>query len=212
MTRRTPKALVGLAWTPHACVVLGIDPGKVAGWALLAEGKRVASGIACSAEDRTEVVARARAVAFQWGLPLVAVGERWTAGGWMSFASQAGLHVNWGVWREALELAGHPKRRIVRVEPREWRASTVGHHKGTEAYKQAAVERARDVHHVRVQTADEAEAIAIAEWGSRAQRVLDVIPKARGAIQGAGGAKKRAPSSPPPARRRRDISNPTGVR
>jgi hypothetical protein len=167
-----------LSWTAHACVLLSVDPGARGGWALFVRGKRMASGVARNALERAAVIARAQAYEAEFGIALVVVGEKWSRGGWFSFDVIVGTGAAWGRWAEALELAEHPARRIVRVLPATWRAPTVGKHKGSDAYKAAAIKRVRGLYRIEV-GADEAEALCIGEWGSRAPEVLELLPKAR---------------------------------
>lgn len=178
MARRASPAS-RMCWAPHPCVILGIDSGARSGWCITVRGTRHASGTARTALERRGVVERAQGVARAIALPLVVVGETWSRGGWASFATILGMGTGWGRWAEALELAGHPATRIVRVLPGTWRPPTVGKHKGTDEYKAAAIARVKGAHRV-VVGPDEAEAICIADWGARAAEVVEVLPK-RGA-------------------------------
>lgn len=180
MARSTPASR--MCWTPHPCVVLGVDSGAKSGWAIMAQGKRWNSGVARHALERASVVAHAQTLARVHDLPLVVVAETWSRGGWMSFATILGMGVGWGRWAEALELAEHPAKRIVRVLPGTWRPPTVGTHKGAEAYKAAAIARVRSAHRDEMGRAlvagpDEAEAICIADWGARSSEVAAILPK-----------------------------------
>jgi hypothetical protein len=163
-------------------VVLGVDSGAQSGWCFLAQGKLIASGVARNALERADVVARAQNLERAFKLPLIVVAETWSRGGWMSFATILGMGTGWGRWAEALELAEHPARRIVRVLPSTWRPPTVGTHRGTEAYKAAAIARVRSAHRDEMGRAlvagpDEAEAICIADWGARSAEVAAIMPK-----------------------------------
>lgn len=169
-----------LSWKPWPCVILAIDPGARGGWAIGIEGRRIASGVAASAEQRTSAIALA--VRLQTEVQparfLVVAAEKWQRGGWRSFESIVGTGAAWGRWAEQLELIAFPATRIVRVVPKTWRAPTIGQVKGgREMQKRAATWRARGVFKLTAVEPDEAEALCIMEWASRAPEVLEVLPK-----------------------------------
>ena len=159
------------------CVILGIDSGATSGWAILSPRTLHELGAAKTAAERTGVVEQAQLVADQLGLPLIAAGEKWTAGGWKTAATPMGLSAQWGRWQEQLELAGHPKRRVVRVYPQTWRARVLGH--GSARKGAAEVYVASRWPGMHVPTHDAAEAACIGTWGQRAAEVADVLPKRR---------------------------------
>lgn len=169
-----------MSWTPLPVVVLGLDPARVSGWAILVDGQLAASGTARSASERAQVVSTAQTASEAHQRRLVVVAERWLTGGWASFDAIAGLAAAWGAWREALEIAGHPKRRVVRVTPQTWRASLLGGRATREEWKRRAVWRVRAEHGIEVSD-DEAEAVLIGQWGSRSLQVARLLPKARSA-------------------------------
>lgn len=168
--------------------VLGIDPGRASGWGLVRDdspspGVWIATGIAKTAADRASAIQTAKGMAEQDGVPLIVVGERWQ-GGWRKDRSSArtvsGIGAQWGRWQEALEAAGIPKRRILRVGQSTWRAKVIGGRvaRTTEQWDHAMIMAARVFYGVEV-TADEAAALLIARWGTRAAEVEAVLPKRR---------------------------------
>jgi hypothetical protein len=164
--------------TPHACVLLAIDPGEVSGWALFEYGHLVGHG-ACK-HGHAAVIDQAIESARAAQLPLIVVAERWTAGGWQSHATLLGLGAAWGVWAEALRVRGVAKRRIVRVYPQTWRAATLGgRQRSSELWKQASMAYAKTRFGVTV-GGDVADAICIGVWGAHAGLVGAVIPKTKG--------------------------------
>lgn len=112
---------------PHACVVLAIDPGATSGWAIphqcvLLHNVRVSdvtlieSGVARTAAERAYAVSRVVEASRIYGVPIAVVAEKWSSHGAFGGArTQRGLGAAWGAWREQLELAGIPKRRVIRV-------------------------------------------------------------------------------------------------
>lgn len=168
---------------PLPCVVLGIDPARVSGWSIFARGKYVTSGVAKTQADRELAVRIANAESGGEDIPLVVVAERWNPGGKWYTATKVGIGTAWGLWLAELERIGLPKRRVVRVYPQTWRAAVLGmggRGATTEACHQAALARANTLHHASATSSDEAEAIAIAEWGTRSGEVAAVLPKRKG--------------------------------
>lgn len=162
------------------CVVLGIDPGAVSGWAVMSPGELHGSGQGRLASRHALELADVVSVERQ--LPLVVVAERWMArmdrrrGGY----TQQGLGAAWGRWQQVLEDAGHPKRRTLRVDLGTWRKGIFGgpSRRRSEEWKMLAVARAN--HHTADLVAmkhDEAEAICIAEFAMHWDKVRGVLPK-----------------------------------
>lgn len=180
--KRGARPKPSASFTPHACVVLGIDPGATSGWAVVLRGDPTgAIGIARTAPERRDAVMYAQQVADRSGLPLVVVAEKWSAGGWASHTTLLGLGAAWGAWREALVECGVPERRVVRVLTQTWRAAVLGggNRRGGRDWKREAVEWARRALGREVGP-DAAEALAIAVWGARAGEVAEKMPKRRG--------------------------------
>lgn len=167
--------------TPHPCTILAIDPGEVSGWAVMSRDRCIASGTATTHEARTTAVLVADAESTLTGTRLVVVGEKWTAGGLHANpATMAGLGAAWGAWAAALEAEGVPKSRIVRVYPQTWRARVLAPRRGTrsDALKLMAVRRAS--HEIgREPDHDEADAVCIGIWATRAAEVAAKLPKPR---------------------------------
>lgn len=174
---------MGEVFRPFAllsCVILAIDPGKASGWAVFVCGQCVASGVAKSHETRTLAIDLALVEAERHKLPFVVAAEKWTAGGWASHTAMMGLGASWGDWRTALELAEVPKARVVRVHPQTWRARVLGAPraaKSDQLKKLAVVHASREVGHT--PETDEADAICIGVWATRAPEVAAKMPKPR---------------------------------
>jgi hypothetical protein len=153
--------------------ILAIDPGNTGGWCIRTPGSWSA-GAAKSAVERRGVCDAAILAADTNHTPLIVVAEQWTAGGVRGHLQWVGLGSAWGRWAEALELAGVPKSRIVRVYPQTWRKVLAGlpRRTGKEA-KASAQLVARSLLHRDVGT-DEAEAVCIARWSETATEVTDV--------------------------------------
>lgn len=182
---RTKKPKLAASHTPHDCVVLAVDPGKVSGYALFCRGELQDSYEVTSADVREYCVNHAVNLSDNERLPLVVVAEKWTAGGWRSAASMIGLGAAWGAWAEQLERYGVPKRRIMRVYSQTWRAAVIGGaQRSSAAWKTAAMQRARPVFKGVHGTStfvgpDEAEAICIGLWAIKAGEVAAALPKAK---------------------------------
>lgn len=166
------------AW-PHACVVLAIDPGAVSGWAILRVGELERYGLAEDAGARGHAVAEAMRIARDRCHVLIVVAEKWSAGGErtdrrMTHVTWMGLSKQWGKWEVALELAGHPMRRVVRVYPQTWHASILGGRRvNTKVQAISYVGRRFG----RTVASDEADAICIGLWASQAGEVAQVLPR-----------------------------------
>jgi hypothetical protein len=102
---RTRKNAVILK--PAQCVLLGIDSAKVSGYSIY-EGRATptACGLASTASERQEVVARAATLGRLRGLPVVVGAETWTPG----FKSQGdtGHGRGLGSLEQVIEIEGSP--------------------------------------------------------------------------------------------------------
>lgn len=181
-TARKPKPRPAASYEPHACVVLAIDPGETSGWAVLVRGaldpRRDAyrCGVLYSTAFHTHRLAAisiARDASSHHGLPLIVVAEKWA----VRWRPAGAPRESWGQWLAALDEAGIPRRRIVRVNVGKWSAKLLGSMALTTEQRQArsiAVAKARfglDVTH------DEAAALLMAAWASRAGEVANVLPR-----------------------------------
>src|SRR5690606_31483646 len=111
------------------------------------------------------------------------VAEQWmpVARGKWTPRTIAGTGAQWGRWAEQLEIAGVSMRRVVRVEPHEWRAVTLGRRRlERDVWKGWAMQVA-PAYAGRLVGADEAEAVLIGLWGTRAAEVAKAVPKRRAA-------------------------------
>ena len=151
----------------HDAVFLGIDPASTSGWAILLPPKMrlYASGVADNAKERMAVFEKAKDIAEDMELPLIVGAEKWTPGGWKSFNSMMGVGSSWGKWSEVLEIGGHKKKNIFRVEPNEWRRRLLGARPGRHKRDELKAMALRNVHGrgwPHVTDDNEAEAILIA--------------------------------------------------
>ena len=170
------------SFTAHPCVILAVDPGAKSGWAIFDRGRYVTSGVATRSLGRKVAIDSATDQAKMSGLPLVIVAEKWTAGGLHANpATMAGLGAAWGMWAEAIEEAGIPKARIVRVFPQTWRAAILQPRRGTksEVLKAMSVVRAQAITGMADVNHDEADAVCIGLWATKAAVVAAKIPKRR---------------------------------
>jgi hypothetical protein len=201
--RRQKKPAPPPSFTSHKCVVLGIDPASTSGWSVFVDGTLVNSGVvearhsgrqAPRAHSIQEVVRNViyRSMGNQFGIiarPAVAVAETWTTGPGDYRATAAmmlGLGTSWGIWERELTsfaVTGDlyfSKRNIVRVNVATWRSKLFGKVNVSKAeairYVKDQFKIARPVGH------DEAEAICIGYWGTRAGEVgvaIERLKKAR---------------------------------
>lgn len=160
------------AMTP---VILAIDPGAKGGWCVRSDVW--AAGAASSAEMRRAVCTGAVERARERDRPLVVVAERWTAGGARGHAQWVGLGGAWGRWAEALELAGVPATRIVRVYPQTWRKVLAGLPRRTGEQAKASAQLVARGLLKRECGSDEAEAACIALWAESASEVAEVAKR-----------------------------------
>lgn len=191
MTKRTAKPKPPPSLTAHACVVLGIDPGATSGWAVFVAGHLVECGVAKTAADRAHAIARALALAVSRQgaptLPVVIVAEGWSAGGWKGIKQVLGMGASWGRWQEAIELAGVPEKRVVRVLTQRWRSDLRLHAKSdTGVYARARWPMLAEERY----THDTADAACVGAWGCHAAEVAAVLPR----LRKSGGRKLRAGS------------------
>lgn len=161
------------------CVVLGIDPGQSAGWALFHQHNYIASGTAKTAVDRACAVRRAWDLADVWGIPLIVGRESWTAGSWRSHKTLLGMGAAWGRWEDVLERYDVPARYILTVTPNTWRSKILGLAPGRHTREQAkesalAYCRARWPKSA-VSGHDESDAICIAYFFAFDDRVAKAI-------------------------------------
>lgn len=178
-----------------SAVILAIDPGARGGWCVVSPGGTRMSGDAKSAEERAGAIVHARALAALNEAPIVAVVEKWTAGGARGHAQWVGIGAARGRWLEALELGG--VTRIVDVYPQRWRTLLAGLPRRTgEQAKASALLVARGLMQ-RECGPDEAEAVCIAAWAARSPEVAAMAAKKTRAKRATPGAvKPRAAKAP----------------
>ena len=151
-------------------LVLGIDPGRASGWALVTHDEELRGcGTVVTAKERVAVVESALVIEPK----IVVYAEKWTAGGWRSASSMMGLAAKWGAWEHAMEVEGIPARRVLRVYSQTWRAAILGgKQRSTEAWKATALSFCRlKWPGGEWMSDDAAEAACITLYGVRAERL-----------------------------------------
>jgi hypothetical protein len=135
-----------------------------------------------SQKERHQWVRDAVRAAIECKLPLVIVGEQWTAG--MSYSSYVTLVESWGMWRAAIEYEGaHRTAHIVRVHHQTWRAAVFGKRrpKDRASLKKFAIEYIHQkLGEPRCLSDNIAEALCLRVWAARADEVHELLaPKKR---------------------------------
>jgi len=181
------------SYRPHRCVILGVDPGKHAGWAIWVEGKLVqwgeVDGLDIAAVQN--VVAGALQLAELASVRCVLAIEKPPVhhrAGHRSFSSLLGSGETRASWRLAWLAAKQSERRIVKVDVLGWRAAEGIGRVPRETAKRAELLRAGLV----VQDEgcspgprsgcpligpESAPAILIGHWATRAGEVAAVLPE-----------------------------------
>jgi len=161
----------------HQCVVFGIDPGKISGAAIVVRGEVSSSGVVLEGEHSSWVEA-AVTVAHVEQLPLVAAVETWTSHGRWGFQAALGLGERAGRWLGELERQN--VYAVVRPQVMEWRRDVFGGGQNvkTEVWDQRAKMHARAATGTTAVDDNEADAICIALWGSRADAVAKAMRRA----------------------------------
>ena len=170
-------------YTPHACVILAIDPGEVSGFAIFAYGVPKQSGIVRARDSlgRNFIVGSAVEMARSYKQPLVVVAEKWPlrVSGGAGWRPAGAPRESWGMWLVAINDAAIPKRRIVRVQVGQWSAAILGNRQlKTEARRARSIALAKS-RFGRVASHDEAAAICVGLWASHAPEVGKALPKRR---------------------------------
>ena len=161
----------------HPCVLLAVDPGAKAGWAIFASGKLLESGTAkgFSLSDTTMAVDRARELALEQGLPLVVVGEDWTAGGWPSLERFGRLCASWGPWESVALDRGAA---VLRVYTQTWRGAMLHtRQRPTKGWKKLAREIVSAMFRLDVPD-DTAEAILLGKFAAHSPELRAVLEEA----------------------------------
>ena len=162
-------------------IILGIDQARRSGWAVFKGAGIVASGFVYDTPGMVGVLDVVKAfadgdmtrvlVVFEdhSGIPLSAK-ARFARGHapQRNTATILGIGAARGRWETALDLADHPERLRLSVEPQDWRARVLGlvPSASTERCKQAAGAYASQLIARAVTDDNEAEAVCIACWGS----------------------------------------------
>lgn len=168
---------------PHQAIILAIDPGKRSGWAIFIDGKLIRHGTARNDAERHDVVEMAAAYALNHKRKVVVVGESWRQGGRFDGPrTMAGLGASWGAWLVPIRMKGIGTTRILRVPVGEWRRAVHGGscYRTRSEWHHLACSRATYEAGEIVANADEAEAICIGIWASKAAKVkAKLTPKRR---------------------------------
>lgn len=162
---------------PWHAVVLAIDTAAHSGWSNWYDGK-----YECSGEVETEsqlaleelcglIATKAK---LYGRVPVLAL-EFWWGG---NARVCAGLHVHCDRWTRAWKSAGESPRRIVKVQPGQWRSAVLGSWsvgKRSAEVRKAELSVARGIVGREDVGDDEAPAICIGRWASYAPKVGEVI-------------------------------------
>jgi len=168
----------------NKCVILGIDPGKISGWAIIVRGNYIDGGIAQNHIERKDALIYAKYCSNEvYELPLIIAYEKWSPGwqkGKRSFQSIIGTGASWGAWQAVLEDAEIPKSHMFGIYPNTWRRAILGLRPGRysrEQAKQAAI--ALFNHHSSTGCSDhnEAEAYCIAYYCVYFEEVTKLLSK-----------------------------------
>jgi len=192
--RSHSKVRLPMSYTQHEAMILGIDPGAVAGWGIVGPRRFRYSagpdrsqntvparlGIATDEQNRSIIVQWAIAEARTYSLPLFVVGETWTFGDprrdpKAKALMMMGLGAAWRDWDRELRRYRVPQNRILRVNTQRWRADVLKGcgAKTTDEWKLAAQRCVRG----RFQDIgdeyphDAYEGLCIALWGSQSGEV-----------------------------------------
>jgi len=185
--KRPKKPRRQASYRPHRCVVLAVDPGRHAGWAIWGQGRLVQWGEVdgLDFEAVRAVVAAAVQLFALASVPCVLVLERPPVhhrGGKRSFASLLGSGETRASWRLAWVSCRQPNTRRLTVDPQRWRDAVGIGRVSRETAKAAELVRARLV----VQDSgavgpvvgqESAPAILIGSWAARAGEVGAVLPQ-----------------------------------
>ncbi|MEM9072855.1 MAG: hypothetical protein AAGE52_30390 [Myxococcota bacterium] len=164
---------------PWPATILAIDPGETSGAALFVGGRLQGVWRVSGADPAKQVVAVAQETERETELPLVVVLETWAGNIPGGTVTASGLGSAAGMWRAVLELAKHPKRRTLKVNPMTWYARLIGGRKtrGKDKVVSAMLLRFPELKRSKGIDHNVAEAVAIGVWASRAGEVGKVLPK-----------------------------------
>lgn len=151
-------------------VVLGIDSGKIPGYAILECGEYVTSGIAEDPFTKCDAIIAARTISFQKHLPLLFIAENWPApflpdGRRMSHDSILGMGQNWGLWLQEIQKIPEQYRIVVRIDTLEWRRFYGTNTCSKQQAKRLALILAAQIANKPIDDHNEAEAILLAKVG-----------------------------------------------
>lgn len=176
--RRARRRLPAASASPHACVALAVDTASISGWCgITGRDEFLAFGEADTLDGPAlrYIVRWAASHADRRGVPLVLVLES-------AWGGPAGVLLGLGAarerWLSAWRDEGQAARRVVSVQPSEWRARVLG-----KRWARARREEVRP-HEQAIAAAtvkqpvrgDEAPAILIARWAMRCAKVARVLP------------------------------------
>lgn len=178
MTSRRGRA----STRPLPCVILGVDPAKISGWAIMCDGELMDLGALDRSKQNVDTIVRqALGYARFRKQPLVMIGENTTIPG----RRRSGIDGAWSDWRFALErhyseFVRFPKNPIfLRVMTNTWRKRTLGMgNMKKHIAKWMAVETVNRKFDLELSHGehDAAEACCIAWYGAHAREVQDLLP------------------------------------
>lgn len=194
-----------LLGAPVECAILGVDPGAKAAaaltvWTPEGHAMRWVRDVNTDTLELEACIEDARTAARSARLPLVVAIEEWGKGGPLGIDQWLGLGAAAGAWKRAALLAADRyaptivrSRATIRVGQRTWRSAMIeeagtrnaeGKFRAydTRGWKQAATRRVLELfgHRFGALSADAAEAVLLAHYATRDQRIADMIPDAIG--------------------------------
>lgn len=161
---------------PWEAVILVVDTAAHSGWSNWFDGKYECSGEVDTEEQATlewlcaSIVTKAQ---LYGRVPLLVL-EFWWGG---NARVCAGLHVHCDRWKRAWKVAGQSPRRVVKVQPGQWRSAVLGSWslgKRSAEARRAEQAIARGIAGREVGE-DEAPAICIGHWASYAPKVGEAL-------------------------------------
>jgi hypothetical protein len=165
---------------PWECVALGVDTARRSGWSVWARGHLIARGELDTLDEAAlrEVISRVLAGAAELGLPAVLVLEKPWGGAADLVAALGAAAERWlKPWREL--AVGH-RGRVVRVQPTTWRSAVLPDWYPQMPREECRAEEQRFALALSGATdigGDEAPAVCIGYWGSRAGEVGRLLSK-----------------------------------
>ena len=174
MAPRRAKLKPPASVRPWKAAILAVDPGESCGVSLWSRGVYLNSAVIDGylSEQIGEWVARGLSAAMAGNLPLLLVMEKPPMGG-RSYAGRnlygaSSVNGSRKVWAKVWEASHYTTNKLrVDVVPPTWRAAVLGCHRGP-LLERVEVDRAERIAGREMATRDEAAAVGIGCWASRA--------------------------------------------